>query len=397
MSQLDGTITVDEGYRVGTPGSSSPAAPERSFDPADHADESLGVSVYGAEAWSFPGMSDPHSDCGNYRVEGVCENCGEPHFAPHQCGRRGCPNCAGIWMKQAAMKRTVRLQSVRYTAGFKQVAHAVVSPDELPQTTREYLDGRSEAAEVAKEKGFTDFDVIAHPCRVTDEGKEIYENEQDEDDRRGIHVWLKHEYPERYTFGADDSLLYWSPHYHIIGRTSANMEPGRESDPYVYTFIDSLPAFGMNDKQSYEAVYRVYRYLLSHAGIHEERQFQAVVGYGGLSNTAYKDHKPSDGAISRMERIVEEVAEEMLDDDGGSIERASSEDDELGDCSKCDDGRVINVFRAPDYIEQAQPPPDIRDRLITAYEWRKGDIQPPPGLKRPQSEEQAREAFESLV
>lgn len=397
MSQLAGGISVDEGYRVGKPGSTSRAAAERSFDPADHGDESLGVKVYGADDWSFPGMSDPHPDCGNYRVEGVCENCGEPHFAPHQCGRRGCPNCAGIWMKQAAMKRTVRLQSVRYGADHKQVAHAVVSPSKPTQSTREYLDGRSDAADVAKEKGFTDFDVIAHPCRVTDEGKEIYEKEQRDDDKRGIHVWLKHEYPDRYTFGKDDSLLYWSPHYHIIGLTSADMEPAKESDEYVYKFIDSLPAFRMNDKQSYESVYRVYRYLLSHAGIHEERQFNAVVGYGGVSNTAYKDHKPSDGVISRMERLVEEIAEEMLDDDDGSIERAGSDVDELGECEYCDDGIVINVFRAPEFIEQAQPPPDIRDRFIAAYEWRKGKIDPPPGLKRPQSEQDASEAFDSLV
>lgn len=396
MSQLDGEISVDEGYRVGEPGTSPEPEPARSFDPTDHPDESLGVEVFGAREWTFPGMGDPNPECGTYRVEGVCENCGEPHFAPHQCGRRECPNCSGIWMKQTGVKRATRLQSVRHAKEFKQAAHAVVSPEEPPQTVCAFLDGRSEAAEAAREKGFTDFDVIGHICRVTDEGEELYEAEQDEDDNRGIHVWLQDEYPERYHFGMVNSLLYWSPHYHIIGRTSPDMEPAKESDDFVYKFIDSLPSYSLSDEQSHEAVYKVYRYLLSHAGIHQERQFQAVVGYGGLSNSTYKDHKASVETTDQIEKMLVEIAEQHIDEDDRP-ERAGSEADELGECDNCEDGTVINVFRVPDYIEQAQPPPDIRDRMRTAYEWRKGRIQPPPGLKRPQSREDATDAFEGML
>jgi len=397
MSQLDGGITVDEGYReirAGNAGSGSSSV-VRSFDPADHGDESLGVEVYGSDLWHAPGFGDPHPDCGSYRVEGVCESCGHAHVAPHQCGRRSCPNCAGIWAKQAAMKRVVRLQSVRYTESHKQAGHGVVSLDRDMNTVRGYLQGRSDAAEIAKEKGWRHFDIVAHPARVTDEGKELFDQEAGDDDP-GIHVWLQQEYPDRYHFGEPDSLLYWSPHYHVIGVTSPDMEPAKESDSFVYKFIDSLGRFDLHDEDSFNDLYSVYRYLFSHVGIHEERQFQAVVGYGGMSNTTHEEYQPTAGILRKIEEMTEKVADRGLDRDDEPA-RAGSEDDELGECSECDDGVIINIFRVPDYIEQAQPPPDIRDKMITAYEWRTGEIQPPPGLKRPQSDEEAREALRSML
>lgn len=294
------------------------------------------------------------------------------------------------------MKRTVRLQSVRYTESHKQVAHGVVSLDEDIQTVREYLQGRSKAAELAKEKGWRHFDVVAHPARVTDEGKEMYERESSDRDP-GIHVWLREEYGERYHFGEPDSLLYWSPHYHVIGVTSPDMEPAKDSDPYVYKFIRSFGRFDLHDEESYNEVYGIYRYGFTHVGIHEEEQFQAVVGYGGMSNTTHEEYQPTAGILRTIEEMTERVADRALEKDEEEPARAGSEDDELGECSECDDGVIINIFRVPEYLEQAQPPPDIRDRMVTAYEWRTGEIQPPPGLKRPQSDEEALEALESML
>lgn len=397
MSQLEGGLTVDQGYRVVEAGGSSPSTSRtRSFDPGLHRDESLGVEVYGAEAWHSPGFGESHPDCGTYRVEGVCESCGETHVAPHQCGRRGCPDCWGIWAKETALSRTVRLQAVRCTSGFKQAAHAVVSFDEPGNTVREYLDGRSQAAEVAREKGFVGFDVIAHPTRLTDEGKELVKDEQPNDDPRGDHVWLRDEYPGRYHFGQPNSLLEWSPHYHIIGLTSPDMEPGAEQDPYVYQFFRSFERFDLHDEDSYNDVYGAYRYLLSHVGLHEDRQFQAVVGYGRLSNTTYTEYEPTVGILRKIEEMAEKVAAHGLDREE-SPARAGSGEDELGDCSECDDGVVINIFRVPDFLEQAQPPPDIRDRMVVAYEWRTGKIHPPPGARNPSTPEEAREVMDLLM
>ena len=44
-----------------------------------------------------------------------------------------------------------------------------------------------------------------------------------------------------------------------------------------------------------------------------------------------------------------------------------------------------------------EPPPEIEAAMMAAYEWRMGDVEPPPGLKRPGSREEAREAFEALL
>lgn len=399
MNQLEGGITVDEGYRtVEAGGDPDSSGRNRSFDPAEHTDESLDVEPYSPELWYAPGFGSSHKDCGNYRIEGVCGKCGEPAFAPHQCGRRGCDNCWGIWAKKTALNRTVRLQSVRYSSEFKQAAHAVVSLDKDIQTVQAYLDGRSRAAEIAKEKGFTAFDVVAHPTRTTDEADMLFESQCGEDDPRGKHVWLREEYTERYHFGLPNSLVEWSPHYHIIGLTSRDMEPAYESDPYTYKFIDSFSRFDLHDKESYEDVYGTYRYLLSHVGLHEDRQFQAVVGYGGLSNTTYAEYKPGQKIVDQITRVAERVAERLLDENEESA-RAGSEETELGECSECEEGTIINVFRLNSFVDKygENIPDHIRLRMIVAYEWRTGETGAPAGMRKATTENQAQEAFEKMV
>jgi len=47
-------------------------------------------------------------------------------------------------------------------------------------------------------------------------------------------------------------------------------------------------------------------------------------------------------------------------------------------------------------LRHNEPPPKVATRMEIAMEWRLGRREPPPGLKRPQTEEQAREAFEAM-
>lgn len=395
MPQLDGSVTVDEGHRVAYAGKTENTSTgrSRSFDPDDHVEESLGVHVSGEENWLLPGFGESHDECGDYRIEGVCSSCGEPTFAPHQCGRRECPNCWGIWGKQASMKRTERLQAVRYSESHKQAAHAVISLDRDIQTREQYLNGRSRAAEIAREKGWRHFDVIAHPWRLTAEAKAICEAEKPEG--VGDWVWLRENYPTRIQWWHPDTLVKWGPHYHIIGVTGRDMEPAKDSDPYVYKFIDSLERFSVDSEDSYDDVYSVYRYLFSHVGVHSEHQFQAVVGYGGMSNAGYAEYEPESYVLDKIREMTEAVAASELGDDGP--DRAGPDEDELGECDHCDDGRVISVFSIPEYIDQARPPDDISIRMRVAYEWRCGDLMAPPGYRFPSSEADAREAFWALV
>jgi hypothetical protein len=296
------------------------------------------------------------------------------------------------------MKRTKRLQGYRHTSDFKQAAHATVIFDDQAQTVWEVLENRSRAGEVAKEKGFQALDVMAHVARINEEGKKIVEENQADDDPRNRYDFLKEEFTGRYHFGLCNSLLKWDPHYHIIGVTSPDMEPAKDSDPYVYRFFRSLPRYDLHDLDSFEAVYGLYRYLLSHVGLHEERNFQTVVGYGGLSNSTYEEHEPEPRVMDKIEEKVAKVADRGLEEIEEEPERAGPGEEELGECpaEECE-GVLINIFRIPDYLEQADPPPNIRKRLLTAYEWRTGKAHPPPGLRNPRTREEAREAFEAML
>jgi hypothetical protein len=278
------------------------------------------------------------------------------------------------------------------------VAHAIVSPPEGEvRTEAEYWDGRSRAAEIAQEKGWRGFSVIPHPYRVTEEGKERY---RAEDPEYGIWVWLRNDVEGMSRY------LKWSPHYHIVGATGADMEPAKDSDEWVYHFRRSVESFDdVRDAESHEDLYGLFRYLLSHTGYPEDSTKQVVTWYGDLANSVFVEdateewqhQKPSEGVLSALEREVEAVAGPSAEDDE-SDDEAVSEGDEVGECP-CDgcDGLLIDVFDVGLFLEHNDPPPEVQKAMVTARDWRLGRVQPPPGLKNPRTEGEAQEAFEALM
>ena len=332
--------------------------------------------------------------------EAVCESCGEVTFAGRVCGARTCPDCWGAWAKKAAVRATVRVQGFRYVQPDdwrRQAAHAVVSPPEGEvMTEREFWDGRSKAAELAEAKGWRGFSVIAHPCRVTDEGKERYRAEEPE---YGIWVWLRNDVEgmERY--------IYWSPHYHIVGATGADMEPAREGDEWSYRFFRSVEWFGgLRDRGSHEDVYGLFRYLLSHTGYPEGSSRQAVVWYGEMANSVFVEEagepwqveKPRASARSVLRQEVKEVAGPSVEEEG-EAESVLDGVEEVGECpvGECD-GVLVDVFDVYDFLMRNEVPGRVADRMELARDWRLGRVEPPPGLKRPRCEEDARQAFEVM-
>jgi hypothetical protein len=274
---------------------------------------------------------------------------------------------------------------------------------------REFYDGRSKAAEIASEKGFRGFAIVPHPWRVTDDGKDEWrenvERDDDGDPAVGVWVWLRNEFTEHEL----KERIYWSPHYHIIGVTTPNMDPGGEDSDgeWVYQFRRSLTPFeGIRDSESHEDLYGAFRYLMSHTGFPEGSTKQAVTWYGDLANSKFVEEasedwqieKPSEGVRSALQREIEKVAGPTDIDESDESGAQDDSSDDIGDCP-CDDcdGVLIDVFDVKDYLRHNEPPPDVADRMEAAYEWRRGIRQPPPGLKHPQTEEQAREAFESLL
>lgn len=363
-------------------------------------DEDLGR--WGSDAWNLPGYGERGSKCGEWYPESVCSDCGHLDLGTHNCGRRSCPECWGIWAKEAAVRATVRIQSFRHIQPpdyRRQVAHAVVAPPEASvMNEREFYDGRKKAAEIASGKGFRGFAIVSHPWRVTEAAKSEYRGL---DPDVGLWVWLRNEFTETEL----RDRIYWSPHYHIVGSTTTGMEPGDESDEWLYEFIRSFGSYnGIRDRESHEDVYGAFRYLLSHTGFPEGSTKQAITWYGDFANSVFVEdaseswqiEKPSEGVRSAIKREVEAIAGCTEEDDENGPQ--DDESDAMGDCP-CDDcaGVLIDVFDVRQYLRHNDPPPDVVKRMRTAYDWRMGAVEPPPGLKHPRTEEEAREAFEAML
>lgn len=395
-----GGLSVDRrDLGFGSDGSSEEIGAVEQTEPAG--EWSDGLEPFGVTAWELPGQGKSGSKCNEWYASAVCETCGRLDLGTHTCGRRSCPDCWGAWAKEASVRAATRVQAFRYTqSGWRrQVAHAVVSPPEGEvRTEREYWDGRSKAAEIAEEKGWRGFAVIPHPKRVTDDGKERY---RAEDPDYGIWVWLRNDVEDM------DRYTKWSPHYHVIGATGADMDPAKESDEWRYSFFRSLERFeGVRDRGSHEDVYGTFRYLLSHTGYPTGSTKQATTWYGDLANSVFvedatedwQNEKPSEGVRSALEREIEAVAgpSDEGDESDESAEREDTDDEGPCPVDGCD-GLLIDVFDVSRYLDYNDPPPEVAERMRTARDWRLGRVEPPPGLKRPTTEEQAREAFESLL
>ena len=364
------------------------------------ADEDLGR--YGSERWVMPGYGESGPKCGIWFPESVCGDCGHTEMNVHRCGRRSCPDCWHRWANEAGVRAALRVQSFRYTQPDnyqRQAAHAVLSPPEGEvMNEREFYEKKSKAADIAKEKGFRGFSIIAHPWRVEDDTKRVY---RDVDPEVGIWVWLRQNFPEKEL----KERIYWSPHYHIVGLTSADMDGAADSDDWVYHFIRSMKPFGgSRDEDSHEDMFGTFRYLLSHTGFPEESTKQAITWYGDLANAVfvedatadYQIEKPSKGVRDVMKRVLESlVGVEVEEDEGGGGE---DESDDNGECPVDDcDGVLIDVFDVGAYLRHNEPPPDVVERMRIARDWRLGDISPPAGLMRPTSEQDAQEAFEVML
>jgi hypothetical protein len=273
----------------------------------------------------------------------------------------------------------------------------VSPPEGAVRTEDEYWRWRSKAADIASDKGWRGFSVIPHPYRPTDEAKKRY-RKQDLD--YGIWVWLRNDIDDM------QSLIKWSPHYHIIGMTGADMEPAQDDEKYVYRFLRSVEAYtGIHDSDSHEDLYGLFRYVLSHTGYPSGSTKQVTTWYGDLANSVFveeatedwQNQKPSEGVRSALEREIEAVAEDGGITDDGDDDGQLVDDDSCGDCpdDECD-GLLIDVFDVSRYLRQNDPPPDVIDAMELCRDWRLGRTEPPPGLKRPQSKADARDAFDAM-
>jgi len=118
--------------------------------------------------------------------------------------------------------------------------------------------------------------------------------------------------------------------------------------------------------------------------------------YGSLSTAKFRAEKEiSDGAISTIERKAAEAVEKPIEDDSGD------DTDNEAKCVECGSANFSSIFEAGGaLIDQGwcdRIGPEQEHRLNIAFQWAINEIEPPPGLKNPGSEADAREAFKELL
>jgi hypothetical protein len=362
--------------------------------------DGLEVRSFADTSLTIPGQSEPPGECGVWGPRQFCNSCADVKLGPHRCQRRICKDCWLTWRAKRAAAVTERLAGARQAASGaeKRLVHAVASPPQPSDATsrsdevRTLVDwerAKKRAYDLAKEKGIRGGVLIPHGWRVTEEAKETWRELHDAGlVEHGIWKWIReHDRDWR-------SLTYWSPHFHILGLgadVGANDPDG--DDGWVWTRIDSFPRFRIEDPETYKPMLKAASYLLSHVGFETESGKQAIRWFGELANNQFSLEQLADWEQSVIVRTVEEISNET--DEKGEGPAA----DEC-DCEDCA-GTLSPIYEAgvalcdPSWCERIGR--DAERRLSRAFEWAIGEIHPPPGMKRPRTETEALEAFETLL
>lgn len=354
--------------------------------------EELEYSVFADSSMTLPGEGEEGPNCGVWKPAEFCDSCAEVAYAPNHCGRRSCPNCDSVWTKERAVGITKRLSAARHveTAGIdRRTVHAVMSPPEGEiRTLQQVYDGYREAYRLAEQKGVRGGTAIFHGYRVKAEVQEQY---RAADPDMGIWRWLLDERAESWR-----SLTYWSPHYHIIGlcREFEADDPDAQ-DGWVARRVRALnPHEGLRDREAYDDLVGAVRYLMSHATFETDTSRDCVRWFGSLATANFQpDEALSDGSYDVIDRVVREVV--------GADEEGAEGDEGADECECCGSRSWSPIWDAgaaladPGWCDRLDR--EKERRLKVAFEWVIGEAVPPPGLRNPSSEEEAREALEAVL
>lgn len=355
-------------------------------------DEDLEISIYGEEVWTLPGMGEQPASCGRWYVESFCD---EAHlnFGVSRCQNRDCPSCWGSWSQTRSEKVARRLGAARYAAESgpdKRAVHFLASPEEgSVQSINDVYDMLKEGYDRAKGHGVRGGVAVPHLYRPTDETKRRF---RDINPDGGIWKWIR----ENDRHWRDQSK--WSPHVHIIGlaRDVAEDNP-EEQDGWVLRRLTNLKRFGLRDREGYDHMVGLTRYLLSHAPYEADESKQVVRWFGELAPASFSpEEELSAGALAVVERIAAEVAGSAEPTEEGT---EGAEDDVCShDGCECE---LNPIWEAGEALQNRNFCEEIgteaETRLLTAFRWFLGEIKPPPGLRHPRTESDALEALEALL
>lgn len=354
--------------------------------------EQIEYSVFADSSMTVPGEGEKGPNCGIWKPAEFCDSCATVAMAPNHCGRRSCPDCRGVWTEERAVGITKRLSAARQaeTAGAdRRTVHAVMSPPEGDiRTLQQVYDGYREAYRLAEQKGVRGGVAIFHGYRVLAEVQQQY---RAADPDMGIWRWLLDVRPESWR-----SLTYWSPHYHVLGlcRDFEADDPDAQ-DGWVARRVRALERHeGLRDRSAYDDLVGATRYLMSHATFETGTSRDCVRWFGELATANFQPTEAlSEGAYDVIDRVVREVV--GADDESG---KGEAEADECECCGARSWSPIWDAGAAladPGWCERLDR--DKERRLSAAFEWAIGERMPPPGLKNPTSESDAREAMEQLL
>jgi len=356
--------------------------------------EQTGVIPVGPHI-QIPGMGESGAGCGDIYPHSSCNTCGTTQYRESVCEKRTCPNCWKPSVRDAAIDVTERIQQFRLTQPpdhRRQTLHGMYSP-ENPPTTKEGLNGMCrEAYEVAKEKGVRGGLAVVHCYRLKDPVIDLY-NSKDLD--VGVWEWVREKLGDDWKQAAE-----WSPHVHIVGIGSAGMDPGEETD--VWRVIRSCdPLDGPAEREASRDLYGLIKYQLSHAAVPTEELdgLRSRRWFGELHGSKFTaDEELPDWKLRRLSETVEEVSAGIHSDDEATEYWESVTSTEAGECP-CTDctGQRVKIWRVDEYLEWAEPPPEIAEWLMVCYEYLMGRLKPPPGLANPSGPEECQELLEELV
>lgn len=406
MSSEWGTLAADRAHREAASGPQPTATAERDSD-AGEWPEGLDVEFYAETAMGIPGKGEPGENCGEWFPKEFCDECGEPSLGVSRCEQRTCPNCWGAWTRRRAEKIARRLGAARYAAeeGLeKRAIHGVMSPPEGEiRTLEDVKQGYRDAYELAGEKGVRGGVVVFHGFRVTDEAERLFEGAKiagdwkvEEDGKKWAFVRSREKRLERGIGEGRDwrGLTYWSPHWHVLGLCEDFEEDDPDAqDGWVARNIRSLESFRLHDSDGYEDMVGAARYLLSHGSFETGTSKDCVRWFGELATTKFSpEEELSEGTLSVIERKARETAESH--EERGEV----AEEDECGNCGSVSMSPIWEAGSA--LLDKGWCQRIGREqqrRLTAAFEWSIGERRPPPGLKRPRTEEEAEEALAALL
>lgn len=368
--------------------------------------EDLTDRFFADEFLRLPGMGESGPGCGDHRPTAFCGSCATIHFGQTKCGRRECPSCwFGEWVVSATETIVTTLATARAaeSGDGRRLLHVASSPSEGSIRSLSQYRGDPESNtpdgmiadgyRLAQDNGVRGGVAAGHGHRLTNDAKrEFWEDRKAGRWDGGKWAWVRqHDADWR-------ELVKWSPHTHVIGlaRDLAENKPD-EQDGWVCERLDSFGRFEVDDDEAYEEMVNRVAYVLTHTPVEIDCNRSAYRYFGTLAPGASEDYE---GELNRQ--TVDEVEERVV----AAVEREllgrEPDEDGVGECPT--DGcrgslrpmsEAFLALRDDRFVEDIGH--EREHRLRTAMEWFNMDVMPPPGMQRPQSETQAREAFEALV